>query len=150
MRFSPQSAFFGIVLVGLPFAIAGGWAIFSASTPASVVSNSVGRGTLGPAPTTGVATEPVVAGYDMPSPSRSVARHGPAGRVRRLTATATVEVRVTASASPTAVHTSPSPATSAAPTVDPTTDAPEEHGSPSVPASTASATPLTPVLAPKQ
>ncbi|MEV4635998.1 hypothetical protein AB0J80_01470 [Actinoplanes sp. NPDC049548] len=56
MRLSPKSVFFGIVALGLPFAVAVGWTLGTPNAAPPSVSAPVGEGAFGAAPAT--ATSP--------------------------------------------------------------------------------------------
>ncbi|MFC7528150.1 hypothetical protein [Actinoplanes sp. GCM10030250] len=126
MRLSPKSVFFGLVIVGLPFAVVAGWALGSPSTfPTSlgVAGDTDGTGGLGAAPlrTTSTPGSPVSHndGYTARPPRATVAPTTtlPATVTPAGTVTTTVTVIATVTATGT---TSPPPVLTMPPVPTPT------------------------------
>jgi hypothetical protein len=60
VRLSPKSVFFGLVALGLPFAVTVGWTLADrAVTTPPVVAAPAGAGVIGSAPAPAVSSEPV-------------------------------------------------------------------------------------------
>ncbi|BFU42084.1 hypothetical protein [Krasilnikovia sp. MM14-A1004] len=86
MRLSPKSIFFGVLLLGLPFALAVGWALGTPAAGPAPVSAPAGSGVLGTAPSRTVTPESVTALEWTPRPVRSTP---PRRTARRAAASAT-------------------------------------------------------------
>ncbi|WP_412753211.1 hypothetical protein [Krasilnikovia sp. M28-CT-15] len=125
MRLSPKSIFFGVLVLGLPFALAAGWVLGTPAAQPAPASAPAGSGVLGAAPSRAAAPESVTALEWSPRPVRTAAPT--VSRTPRRTA-----VRATASRSASPGRVGPSrtpPPTSAKPSESPS--APSVSPSPS-------------------
>ncbi|WP_412737698.1 hypothetical protein [Krasilnikovia sp. MM14-A1259] len=123
MRLSPKSIFIGVVLVGLPFAVAAGWALGPSPAGPVPASAPAGNGVIGTAPSR-IATPESVTAVEWPErPSRTAAP-----TVSRTPRRAVVSAPVPATSRP----------RRARPSMTVTPPAPAD---PTVPAITASASP---------
>jgi hypothetical protein len=143
VRLSPKSIFFGIVLLGLPLAVAAGWMAASPATRPAADRPIGAAGGIGAAPARGLSSRPnAVADHESPAATLSVAP-SPTGPAPVPPGAVPVSAGPTATASvsfsplptltlppvptPTSVTSSPTD-----PTSGPPSSAPVESGDPGI------------------